>query len=67
MAVEVKTLRPGDGVTFPKPGDKLYTHYVGRLSSGQEIDSSYERRLPFRPRISVPLNQLTYRILGLET
>ena len=49
--VEVQTLRKGDGLTFPKPGDKLYTHYLARLSSDEEIDSSYERRIPFRPRI----------------
>eukprot|EP00913_Durusdinium_trenchii_P007694 g7228.t1 len=54
MAVEVKTLRPGDGVTYPKPGDKLVTHYVGRLAAtGQEIDSSYQRRLPFRFQLGV--------------
>ncbi|CAE7431328.1 FPR1, partial [Symbiodinium natans] len=50
----VKTLRCGDGVTFPKPGDKLHTHYVGRIAAtGEQIDSSYERGLPFRFQLGV--------------
>eukprot|EP00931_Biecheleriopsis_adriatica_P003501 TRINITY_DN10523_c0_g1_i1.p1 TRINITY_DN10523_c0_g1~~TRINITY_DN10523_c0_g1_i1.p1 ORF type:complete len:112 (+),score=16.63 TRINITY_DN10523_c0_g1_i1:76-411(+) len=54
MVVEVVTLRPGDGRTFPKPGDKLHTHYVGKIAStGQQIDSSYERGIPFRFQLGV--------------
>mmetsp|Transcript_63611 Transcript_63611/g.149051 ORF Transcript_63611/g.149051 Transcript_63611/m.149051 type:complete len:112 (+) Transcript_63611:59-394(+) len=54
MEVEVRTLRCGDGVTYPQPGDKLYTHYVGRIAStGEQIDSSYERGLPFRFQLGV--------------
>ncbi|CAL1172159.1 unnamed protein product, partial [Cladocopium goreaui] len=52
--VEVRTVRPGDGITFPKPGDKLMTHYICRIrSTGQQIDSSYQRRLPFRFQLGV--------------
>eukprot|EP00434_Breviolum_minutum_P001059 symbB.v1.2.000932.t1/scaffold54.1/size375170/5 len=56
--VQVKTLRPGDGTTFPKPGDKLVVHYICRIDSkgkepGPQIDSSYQRGLPFRFQLGV--------------
>ncbi|CAE8626430.1 unnamed protein product [Polarella glacialis] len=54
MGVEVVTLVPGDGKTFPKPGDKLQTHYVGKIAeTGQQIDSSRERGIPFRFQLGV--------------
>ena len=54
MGVEVQTTEPGDGVTFPKAGDKLLMHYVSKLAStGEEIDSSRKRGIPFRFQIGV--------------
>merc|ERR1719277_1727207 len=49
MGMEVQTVKPGDGCTYPKPGDKLRMHYVGKIAaSGQRIDSSIDRGIPFR-------------------
>jgi len=54
MGVEVQTLKPGDGKSFPKAGQKLEMHYSGTLASnGQEFDSSYKRNKPFRFTIGV--------------
>jgi len=47
-------LKPGDGVNFPKKGDRLSMHYTGRLASnGQKFDSSVDRGQPFSFRIGV--------------
>ena len=41
MFVEVRTIKKGDGKTFPKPGQKVKAHYTGRLqSTGQVFDTS---------------------------
>ena len=32
--VQLETLRPGDGVHFPKKGQTVKVHYVGTLLSG---------------------------------
>ena len=41
MFVEVKTIKKGDGKTFPKPGQKVKAHYTGRLqTTGQVFDTS---------------------------
>merc|ERR550514_907416 len=54
MGVEVETVEPGDGCTYPKPGDKLRMHYVGKIAAtGQLIDSSIDRGIPFRFQIGV--------------
>ena len=29
--VDVETIKPGDGTTFPKKGDELTMHYVTRV------------------------------------
>lgn len=29
MGVDIETLKPGDGVTFPKPGQVVTAHYTG--------------------------------------
>merc|ERR1719160_1256096 len=40
--------KPGNGHSFPKKGDTLTVHYVGRISkTGKIFDSSRERQEPF--------------------
>eukprot|EP00667_Euglena_gracilis_P023484 EG_transcript_26519 len=45
--VAIETTTPGDGVTYPQPGDTVRVHYTGRLESGEEFDSSVKRGEPF--------------------
>ncbi|OCF35380.1 FK506-binding protein 1 [Kwoniella heveanensis BCC8398] len=51
MGVTVDTIAPGDGKTFPKPGDQVTIHYVGTLLDGSKFDSSRDRGSPFVCRI----------------
>uniref|UniRef100_A0A7S4DFR9 peptidylprolyl isomerase n=1 Tax=Lotharella globosa TaxID=91324 RepID=A0A7S4DFR9_9EUKA len=53
MGVEVKTIKAGDGKTFPKQGDLLTMHYVGTLKDGTKFDSSRDRGKPFQFTIGV--------------
>merc|ERR1711993_56338 len=48
MGVDIETLQPGDGSTFPKPGQKVTCHYVLTLQDGRKIDSSRDRGQPFQ-------------------
>jgi len=41
--VKIETIHPGDGVTFPRKGQKVYCHYVLSLENGKKIDSSRDR------------------------
>uniref|UniRef100_UPI00398F5DD1 peptidyl-prolyl cis-trans isomerase FKBP1A-like n=1 Tax=Pristiophorus japonicus TaxID=55135 RepID=UPI00398F5DD1 len=48
MGVEVETIVPGDGRTFPKTGQTCVVHYVGTLMDGTKFDSSRDRNAPFK-------------------
>ena len=37
--VKIETLRAGDGVTFPAPGQRVTCHYVLRLEDGQQVSA----------------------------
>ncbi|PRT54447.1 hypothetical protein B9G98_02067 [Wickerhamiella sorbophila] len=47
MAFEVLQITPGDGKTYPQPGQTVSMHYVGKLESGKKFDSSIDRGRPF--------------------
>uniref|UniRef100_A0A9J7XKW5 peptidylprolyl isomerase n=1 Tax=Cyprinus carpio carpio TaxID=630221 RepID=A0A9J7XKW5_CYPCA len=67
MGVEVETITPGDGSTFPKKGQTCVVHYVGKLTQllqsylcsffsgsltdGRKFDSSRDRGKPFKFKI----------------
>mmetsp|Transcript_10645 Transcript_10645/g.15475 ORF Transcript_10645/g.15475 Transcript_10645/m.15475 type:complete len:110 (-) Transcript_10645:113-442(-) len=54
MGVTKQTISPGDGRSFPKPGDKLTMHYHGTLASnGKKFDASRDRGRPFQFTIGV--------------
>ncbi|KAG2071361.1 peptidyl-prolyl cis-trans isomerase [Suillus decipiens] len=53
MGVTIETITPGDGKTFPKPGDTVKIHYVGTLLNGSLFDSSRDRKDPFLTQIGV--------------
>ena len=44
--VVVQTVMRGDGITYPKSGDRISVHYTGKLASnGRKFDSTYDRCL----------------------
>merc|ERR1719158_529987 len=54
MGVEKQVIKAGDGVNFPKNGDKLTMHYTGTLTEGgKKFDSSVDRGRPFQFTIGV--------------
>ncbi|EKM76995.1 hypothetical protein AGABI1DRAFT_115442 [Agaricus bisporus var. burnettii JB137-S8] len=53
MGVNIETIKPGNGVNFPKPGDVVKIHYVGTLKDGTKFDSSRDRDEPFETQIGV--------------
>nr|QSL83338.1 FKBPd-CZ-tvmvS-L7Ae [synthetic construct] len=46
--VQVETISPGDGRTFPKRGQTCVVHYTGMLEDGKKVDSSRDRNKPFK-------------------
>merc|ERR1712026_66197 len=53
MGVDKQVIKPGDGVNFPKKGDRLSMHYTGTLTDGSKFDSSRDRGKPFETQIGV--------------
>lgn len=51
MGVQVDTICPGDGRTFPKKGQTATVHYEGRLEDGKKFDSSRDRNKAFKFKI----------------
>ncbi|OJA17231.1 hypothetical protein AZE42_00180 [Rhizopogon vesiculosus] len=53
MGVSIEKIAPGDGKTYPKPGDTVTIHYVGTLDNGTKFDSSRDRKDAFITQIGV--------------
>ncbi|GAA6010325.1 hypothetical protein JCM11491_006268 [Sporobolomyces phaffii] len=53
MGVSIETVKPGDGVNFPKKSDTVTMHYTGTLLDGSKFDSSVDRGQPFVTQIGV--------------
>lgn len=53
MGVDIETLSPGDGTTFPQRGQTVVVHYTGTLTDGSTFDSSRTRGEPFSFRIGL--------------
>lgn len=53
MGVIVDTIKPGNGVTFPKSGQTVVVHYTGCLTTGKKFDSSRDRNQPFKFKVGL--------------
>mmetsp|Transcript_14638 Transcript_14638/g.20819 ORF Transcript_14638/g.20819 Transcript_14638/m.20819 type:complete len:110 (-) Transcript_14638:18-347(-) len=48
MGLTKQVITPGDGLNYPKRGDRLTMHYVGKLASNEMVfDSSVRKGRPF--------------------
>ncbi|CAG8484971.1 4487_t:CDS:2 [Diversispora eburnea] len=52
MGVRIQTLEDGDQKNFPKKGDTIKIHYVGKLENGEVFDST-ENKGPFECKIGM--------------
>lgn len=54
MGVTKELIKAGNGINFPKKGDKVKMHYTGTLAvNGSKFDSSKDRGKPFECVIGV--------------
>ena len=51
MGVDIETLKPGDGVTFPKPGQTVTAHYTG---ASRARAARATARVPILPTLRSP-------------
>lgn len=52
MSVIIKSIKAGDGLTYPEKGNLVSVHYIGTVeATGIEFDSTYKRHKPFQFRI----------------
>lgn len=49
---KIKDIKIGEGAEV-QSGDYVKIHYIGKLTNGQEFDSSYTNGAPFKTRIGV--------------
>ena len=58
--VVVQTVKKGDGITFPRKGDRITVHYIGKLASnGRKFDSTYDRCLAVAISAEVRIRHLS--------
>eukprot|EP01027_Heterolobosea_sp_BB2_P025970 GEZU01039886.1.p1 GENE.GEZU01039886.1~~GEZU01039886.1.p1 ORF type:complete len:109 (-),score=43.91 GEZU01039886.1:184-510(-) len=53
MGVDIEVIKPGDGKSYPKPGQTVTVHYTGTLTNGNKFDSSRDRNKPFQFKLGV--------------
>eukprot|EP00918_Siedleckia_nematoides_P024088 GHVU01051936.1.p1 GENE.GHVU01051936.1~~GHVU01051936.1.p1 ORF type:complete len:109 (+),score=15.63 GHVU01051936.1:135-461(+) len=48
MGIELETISPGDGKSFPQVGQTVAVHYTGTFPDGRKFDSSRDRGQPLK-------------------